>query len=548
MTSADYILISTAIFDSIQETPFSGAVAIVGNKIAAVGNKDEVASQWAGGETKLLDLGDSMILPGLIDSHMHFFCGIFQSSKYMCRDLFECKSEKECVSVIETFAKAHPDYNTITGMGWYPASWETEKMPSKKSLDRIEPNRPVYLMSADGHTFWVNTKALEESKITKDTKVEFGRIGKDETGELNGLLFELEACARSNINAYRLPESEAKELQAEFCRQLSSCGITSVTDMSVLPEPLGEPDEYRWAYDLEQEGRLNVRINLYPSLGTHPDTSIADQLREKYHSPKLRIAGLKNFVDGVTSSYSSLLLDSYIEKPGYHGVSFYPYERYRDAIAHANKNGYGVKLHCTGDGSTRLALNAFEESRKINRDTGVRNSIEHVEILSPTDVHRFSHLDVTATMQPLHLIYASDQLKKRIGENPSKMKYALRSLLECGANLAFSSDYPVVTFDPLPSIYAAVTRSTFDGIPLEEETNEKLTMAQALKAYTYGGAYCVNQESILGTLEPGKLADLIVIDKNLFQIDPKDILNAKVLLTMIDGNIVYKEASKNEKS
>jgi predicted amidohydrolase YtcJ len=322
-----------------------------------------------------------------------FFTGAFVNSEYMLTDLFEARSEEECVERVKAFAEAHPDFGTITGMGWLPAFWDNhDAMPHCKSLDAVIADRPVYLLSADCHTFWLNSKALELCRITKETKVSFGSVGKDETGELNGVLFEIKACTPANENAFVLSRDKMKELQKNFYEEIAKNGITSTANMSVNPVLEDSFEEFEVAIELEREGELTVRLHLYPSLGLDNNYEAVKELRRKYASDKLRVSGLKQFVDGVTSTYTAYLLEPYSDRPETAGFSNYPAELYEKCIITANKEGFGVRLHCIGDAAVRLALDALEKSNEQNDNSNLKNTIEHIESIHPDDIPRFAKL------------------------------------------------------------------------------------------------------------------------------------------------------------
>jgi predicted amidohydrolase YtcJ len=482
-----------------------------------------------------------MLLPGFIDAHMHYFVGVYQSSEYMNRELFDAKSESECVEMMRKFGAAHPEYDKITGMGWFPLLWnEKDVMPSKHSLDAIEPSRPVYLLSADGHAFWLNSAALKQCGITKDKTVSYGSIGMGDDGEPNGLLFEIEACENANAIAFRLLPDRFKEMCKDFNQKLLACGITSTTDMSVNPEPVGEFSEYAWARDMEANGDLKIRLNLYPSLGIKPDTSTANRLRTEYNSDRLRVAGLKQFVDGVTSTHSAFLLSPYADRPGFCGEPCYSYDTLRDCIANANSHSFPVRLHTIGDGAIRMALDAIEYSWKVNGSRAAGNCMEHLEAIAPDDIPRFAELGVIASMQPLHMPVTAYEKEVRMGRDRCKYQWPFQSLLNSGAKLAFGADYPVAPFNPLESIHDAVARLDCEGNPLNINPWEAISLADALRAYSIGSAYSVGMERKLGTLEVGKYADIIAFDKNPFDMDPREIKDLSVTMSMVAGEVVYK--------
>lgn len=541
MTTADYILKGNAIFDAASSAPFAGFIAVKENRILAVEKNSDAYERLVDNHTKVIDCGDGLIMPGMIDAHMHFFDGIFQNSKFMCRDLFPCKSAAECVETIAAFAQAHPDYKTITGIGWYIPLWEDPAPPTKQMLDAIEPDRPVYLMCADGHSFWLNSKAMEECQIDPGKKLLYGEIVTDENGQTTGLMHELDACAVCAVNAQKLPEEQREEMILDFTDALMRVGITSTTDVTILPEPIAIPEDVKTVAALEDEGRFPIRLNLYPSMGTTEDFSIAEEYRKTFTSDKLRIAGLKGFIDGVHGSHTALLTEPYLDEPDKIGESFYSHAHYMKQVEAANRAGFAVKLHCCGEGAVIWALDAYENSKKKNGFSNLRNSIEHIETLNPKNNQRFIDNDVTATIQPLHLTCEGYILHSLLGPERAQYEFALKSMIESGINVAFSSDYPVAEFDPMVNIYVSVTRCDKDGIQIEENPTQQITIAQALTAHTAGGAYCVGMDDRLGTLQSGKLADIIVLDQNLFDIPHSDILKTQVKLTMIDGVITHNQ-------
>jgi predicted amidohydrolase YtcJ len=541
---ADFVVKSNAIFTAADAAIIKGGVAVSGNKITAVADETAI-NDLIGPDTKVYAFGDELIMPGFIDAHMHFFVGTFVSSEYMLTDLFAAESEQHAVDMVKAFAENHPDYVRITGMGWFSACWknkDNDALPSRALLDEAVPDRPVYLLGADAHTFWLNTRALEECGITKDTEVTFGEIGKDRAGELTGLLFEIEAAATANKNAFIMPDEIMKKLQTDFFRVLAENGVTSTTDMSASPVQEASFKEYEIAQELEREGLLTARLHLFPSLGINADVSMAKALRKTYASGKLLIAGLKQFVDGVTSTYTAYLLEPYSDKPETKGFSNYPFEVYKESVILANREGFSVRLHAIGDAGVRMALDAFEASKKANPNH-FQNTIEHIECIHPDDIERFADNDVVASMQPMHIILDDDDLLVRIGEKRAQYEYAIKSLLDSGATVAFGTDYPIADINPFANIHAAVTRAEIGGKVIGVNPAEQISLMEALRAYTIGGATAVDRKEELGSLEAGKLADIVVLDRNLFTSKIEDIPETKVMLTIMDGNIVYENGS-----
>lgn len=542
MEKADIILKSSAIFSGLDDEPFRGGVAIKGNKICAVRRNDEF-QDLIGPDTKVCEYQDQMIMPGFIDAHVHYFLGSVAASEHMCTEIFNSSSEEECVRMVAEYAGQHPDEKRIIGIGWFPANWGDAPLPSCKSLDRAFPDKPVYLIAADVHTFWMNTKALEEAGITGGEILESGEIGKFDDGSLNGLLFEPEAFLPAMEKVMDLPKDQMKQVQKDFFGYINSCGVTSVSEMSADKICESARNTYRVVQEMEKEGDLTLRLHIYPALGTEPDYEEAKKLRNEFFSEKLRISGLKQFIDGVTSTRTGYLLEPYEDDPSTSGSPLHPKEVYEKCTIQANRDGFGVRFHAIGDGAVRMALDIFEASNQINDNLGnhkgLRNTIEHCETIHPDDIPRFASLGVIASMQPYHLTMDSNEKIVRMGLERSKTEWPHRSLLDADAKLAFGTDYPVVDFNPFPSIYAAITRCDDKGNPTGVNPRETVTLPEALKAYTYGGSYVYGREQELGTLEAEKLADIVVLDRNLFSIPPEDIKKCEVEMTVMDGRIVY---------
>ncbi|MCB6992153.1 amidohydrolase [bacterium 210820-DFI.6.37] len=537
--NADLILKSSRIFTGLSPEPVSGAVAIKGNKILAAGPE---AERLAGPGTEVRNYGNKLIMPGFIDAHVHYFVGAISASDHMCDAISASTSEAECVEMIRNFAKEHPEEKRILGIGWFPANWNDAPLPTKQSLDEAIPERPVYLISADCHTFWMNSKALEEAGITADMKPKSGSVGKLENGELSGLLFEPDAFQPAMAKVMDLELEQMKQVHRDFLRHINKCGVTSISEMSADDYNDTTYRNYSVVKKMEEEGELTCRLHLYTKLDGYTDFTKALEYKERFCSEKLRLSGVKGFLDGVTSTFTGLLLEPYADRPQTRGVDV-PNASQEDNtryIKAANKAGLPVRLHCIADGSVRMALDMYEESRKANGQLPFRNTIEHIENIHPDDIPRFAELSVIPSMQPYHLTLDFNEKIGRIGRERCRWEWPHRSLLDSGAELAFGTDYPVVDFDPFPSVYAAVTRLDDDGKPTGVNPRERITLAEALTAYTVGAAKAYNRDDI-GVLAEGKLADVIVVDRDLFGIPAEELKEASVDLTVMDGKIVYEK-------
>ena len=540
MEKADLILYCNAIFTGSSLGMLDGAVAIKGNKIIFVGSREE-AEVYKTGQTVLKEVKDGMIMSGFGDAHAHFMQGALMTSDSFCSALNEAHSEEECVQMMVEFRKKHPNLERYFGYGWLPSYWGNAPFPTKESLDPYFPDVPVYLRAVDGHSEWMNSAALKESGYLTGWKPQYGSVDTLPNGELSGLVREGGDLLSRQFDT-KLPDSEVKRLQREFIKSLNEVGITTFTEMGAqLPEAIDS--EYGIVKQIEEEGELTIRLLLYPGTEIQPERiSELAEFKKRYQSEMLKINGLKGFADGVTSTYTAAMLEPYSDKPDDCGYLNHPVSQYHEWVKEANRQGYGIRVHCIGDRAVRTILDACEESNKCNDNRGVRNTIEHIEVIHPSDITRFQELGVVASMQPLHLPLDEFDKISRCGVERSKFEWAHKSILRTGAVLALGTDYPIADYAPLPNIYQAITRKGINGVQYGNySTDEKMSLEEALLAYTYGTAFALNMEDKTGNLEVGKYADLIVLNKNLFQIETEDILTTSVLMTMVDGKIVYEK-------
>lgn len=533
----DYLLKSKAIFTGKGEKPFPGGIVVKGNKIVKVLDEEEAENFEA---NVVLEYGDKLIMAGFVDAHVHYFMGAISASEHMCVDLLSSTSEKNCIEIMKKYVEQHPNEKRILGLGWFPANWGDAPLPSKKSLDEAFPDKPVYLISADMHTFWLNSLALKEAGINVNMKPRSGSIGIDENGELNGLLFEPDAFAPAMVKVQDFDMETMIDINKKFLKTIAKAGVTSISEMSADPYVDDVLNKYMSIKHMEEQGILTTRMHIYTELAGYTDFTIAEKWKEKLWSEKLRINGVKGFIDGVASTHTGLLLEPYTDKPETRGIGVpnIPQSELEPCILAANKSGFSVRLHCIADGSTRMALDMYEASIKHNGEHGCQNTIEHIENVHPDDIPRFKKLDVIPSLQPYHLVLDYMEKLKRVGSERCRWEWAHKSLLESGATLAFGTDYPVVDFNPYPTIYAAITRLDDKGKPASTNPEECITLADALYAYTAGSAKAYGRDDI-GILEEGKLADIIVVSDNLFDIEPMRIKDCETVMTMFDGKIIY---------
>ena len=540
---ADIVIKSEAVFTSTEDKPFAGAVAVTGEKISGV-VKGVVPSEWIGENTEIIECGNKMVMPGFIDAHVHFFMGSAANSRYMNMEIEKSTSPEDCVRMMKEYEKANPDLDSLLGWGWFPANWGDCPLPTKDLLDEAFPDKPVILYCADGHTTWCNTKGLAICGIDKNTVFDFGEACKGPDGELNGILKEGAAIkALGRMSAF--PIEILKEIFGDVFQALAEVGITSISDLTinkiddaylVLVENLRE---------LRRQGVFKARLNLYTNLNDG-DYETEHEFTESFGDDDvLRHGGIKSLMDGVSSTFTALMLEPYTDKPDCLGdPANYPRDFYIDAVTMANAAGYGVRIHCIGDRAVRWALDAYEASNKANDNPGnikgYRNAVEHIETIHPDDIPRFKQLGVIASMQPMHLPLDAEEKIRRVGPERDKWEWAHRSILDTGARLCFGTDYPIVNFDTFANIYAAVARkypTTHEPAGINPE--QKVTLAETLKAYTIEGAYSYGTDDKVGTLEEGKYADIAILDCNLFDLEEEELLDAKVEHTFLGGKEVY---------
>lgn len=530
---ADLILRGNKIFTGLADQPEEAAVVILGNKIVDVCSIEK-SEDYAGEETTVLTYHDQLILPGFHDAHLHVILGSLVENFSV--SLGEARSEEEAAAIVKKYADSHPEEEWIIGFGWDRNAWMNKKDPHKSSLDRLLPDRPVFLMNVEAHYGWANSCALERAKIDNTTPApDFGIIEKDENGEVTGILHETAMVLITRI-AYRFSREKQEALLTAFLTHTAKHGITSVDDLyaSRANDALEDFGLFK-AFD--EQGKLTTRIHLYPSM--NGDIERAKALRDEFRSEKLQMSGLKQFIDGVVTGHTAYMLEPYRDKPGSHGEPAFPEEEIKKWVKKADKEGFKIRFHAIGDRAIRLALDSFMEAKKVNQTSGLRHAIEHVEVIHPADIPRFAEVGAIASMQPIHLaLMPKESYTDVLGMEQSPYCYAIKTLQEAGARLAFGSDFPVAPINPLLGLHRALTRMDYTGIEPWNEA-EKIALADAIRSYTLGGAFGVHREHELGTLERGKLADIAVLDCDLFSIPADEIKNAKTVLTVMDGKIVY---------
>ena len=538
MEYAIYILKSTAIFTATEKEPRSGAVAVAGNKILAVGTVEEI-EQYRNNDTKVRDYGDRLLMPGFNDSHMHFPLGSVQNDPDFCIPMLGIPSEEGCVEATKQFAETHPDNPWIYGWGWYMDVWENPHMPSRASLDALHIDRPICLVSFDLHTVWCNGVALEKMGITRDTpQPEGGHIVMNADGEPDGILQELPANKPMMDEALNVPDLKSSLMKS--LATFRTMGITSIGD--AYPAGVTNNNVLEIYHDMEESGELTCRMHVFHNL---EEVDTAKKLRQQYHSDFLCISGVKQMLDGIVEANTAYVKEPYANLPDSCGIPRMKQEHLNELVLEASEAGFACKLHTIGNRAAQMALDAYELALNTYGDKGLHHAIEHIEAIDTDEIARMAQLNVLGNVQPIHSAAGLDAGGYHVclGEKRASFLWPFRELLDVGVKLAFGTDYPAAfSVAPLLGIYSAVTRCVPEalGDPTKPHYPEHaVTLAEALIAYTRTAAYAESAEDKLGTLEPGKLADIVVIDRNLFTTEPIEIQHAKVDMTMVDGKIVF---------
>ncbi len=531
--AADLILTNGKIWTGNAAQPQAAAVACLGGRIVAVGPAVEVG-RWAGPKTEIVDLAGKLVLPGFNDAHVHFFTGGAHLSAVKLRD---AKSEAEFRERIREFAARLPKGRWILGGDWDHENWTPPRLPTRQLIDEAAGGHPVFVNRLDGHMSLANTTALKLAGITRGTPdPPGGTIVRDSAGEPSGILKDAAQAAVERVIPAPPDEEIADDIRAAM-RYAAENGVTSVQDMSASAEVL------RVYERLLKRGELTVRISGHQPLARWKRLADVGVLAG-FGGPRLQIGGLKGFADGSLGSTTALFFEPYTDAPETSGLAsdeMIPESKMLGHIRDADRAGLQVAIHAIGDKANHLILDMFEQVEKENGARDRRFRIEHAQHLGAADIPRFAKLRAIASMQPYHAIDDGRWAEKRIGPVRAKTTYAFRSLLDAGAVLAFGSDWYVAPMEPILGIYAAVTRRTLDGKhPGGWVAQQKITVAEAIRAYTWGSAYASFSEGIKGTIETGKVADLAVLSSDILTIEPAEIERAKVVLTVFDGKIIYR--------
>jgi hypothetical protein len=539
------LLVNGKIFTADAQFSVAEAIAVDGEKIVAVGKTSDLKAVYQA--AREIDLGGKLVTPGFNDAHVHFLRGALA---LLTVNLLDAKSLAQAQARVAAKAKEVKPGEWIFGRGWDHTIWK-QNFPSRKDLDQIAPNNPVYLVRVDGHVTWVNSQALKLAGIDRSTpNPEGGEIEKDAQGEPTGILKE---TAQDLVNRL-IPQPD----QPTLFRGLESAldmarryGITSVQDNS------GYETTKLYRAFLQQD-KLTVRVSEWQDFEDSMEKLKAQRAEFasfKDNPSRLKLGALKGYVDGTLGSKTAAMLAPFSDDAGNSGIPRRPPEELTRMIVERDREGFQIALHAIGDRANRMALDGFSASKEAKDKIGLggsvlgterfnnpRHRIEHAQVVNPSDFKRFADLGIIASMQPSHAISDKRWAESRLGEYRVLGAYAWHFMQSYGVHVPFGTDFPVEPINPYNTLYAAVSRQDADGDPIGGwQPQERLTMAEAIRCHTFESAYAEFSEKEKGEIKAGMLADLVVHSKDLLTVEPKEILTTEAVLTVFNGRVVYEK-------
>jgi len=536
--AADLIIQNARIWTVDSSQPEAEAVAILGERIVAVGSTMQVEA-WRGPQTRVVDAAGKRLLPGFNDAHVHFTDGGAQLDNVQLND---AASPQEFARRIAERAAKTAKGEWLLGGDWDETKWNPAELPNRDLIDAATPDTPVAVNRYDGHMILANSLALKLAKITAQTPdPEGGVIVRDRQGNPTGALKDAAQDLVFKV-VPPLSHDQLRHVVERALRHAASLGVTSVQNM--------DPDYADIAIysELLDEGKLTTRIYAAPLI-TQVDDQVKIGIRRAFGGPYLRIGAVKAFADGSLGSSTAYFFEPFSDQPGNRGLlsdEMHPVSLMRDRMMRADAAGLQLCTHAIGDAGISAILDIYAEIEKTHGSRDRRWRIEHAQHMSAKDFDRFARLHVIASVQPYHAIDDGRWAEARIGHDRSTRTYAFRTFLEHGVRLALGTDWNVAPLNPMLTLYAATTRATLDGKnPKGWFPEQKLTIKEAIEAYTMGSAYAEFQENEKGSITPGKLADMVLLSDDVLSIDPVKIRDVKVLKTWVGGKVTYSASAES---
>ena len=530
--AADLIIRNAKVWTVDKSHPSAQAVAVLGERIVAVGSNDDVET-WRGANTRVIDASGKLLLPGFNDSHVHFVDGGMALDSVQLNNV---TSAQEFARRIAERAKTTPKGEWVQGGDWDETKWNPAEMPTKELIDPATPDTPVFVSRYDGHMALANSVTLRLAGITAQTPdPPGGVIVRDAQGNPTGALKD---AAMDYVAKIEPPLSHDQRMKAvkRALAHAASVGVTSVQHMNP------EYADIAIYSELLERGELTARIYAAPLI-PGVDDQVKIGVRHAFGGPFLRIGALKAYADGSLGSGTAYFFEPFSNNPSNHGIlsdEMHPVSLMRDRMMRADAAGLQICTHAIGDQGISMILDIYSEIVKAHGENDRRLRIEHAQHMAAKDFDRFAQLHVIASMQPYHAIDDGRWAEGRIGHDRSSRTYAFRTFLDHGVRLAFGTDWSVAPLNPMLTVYAAVTRATLDGKnPGGWFPEQKLTLPEALEAYTMGSAYAEFQDQEKGSITAGKLADMVLLSDDIFTIDPVKIRDVKIIRTIVGGKTVW---------
>src|SRR6266566_3969085 len=512
--------------------PQPGAVAVAQGKVIAVGDSAELA-RYVGSKTRLVQANGGLVMPGFADGHTHFISGGFQLASV---DLRRAATPGEFIRQLREYAGRLAPGEWILGGDWDHTLWPGQPLPRHEWIDSVTPDNPVFVSRLDGHEALANAAAMQAAGITGNTPTPpGGEILRDaRTGEPIGI-FKDQAL---DLIGRAIPQPSPERRDSALARALAHAASLGVTATGHMSASWADLASYK---RLERAGRMTLRVALY--LPIEDWRTVSDSVhRDGAGDDWVRIGGVKGYMDGSAGSRTAFFFEPFSDSAGYRGLMRQPESEMRAWVGAADSSGLQIAVHAIGDRANAIILAIYDSVARAHGARDRRLRVEHAQHLRPQDIPRFGAQRVVASMQPYHAIDDGRWVEKRIGPVRIKTTYAFRTLLDTDAPLAFGSDWTVAPLDPILGVYAAVTRRTLDGKnPNGWVPEQKITVGEALRAYTYGNAWATFNEQKWGTLAAGRFADVVVLDRDPFAVPPDSLGAIKPLYTIVGGRVVYRK-------